>query len=221
MADENPSSTAPETSMITNKASIDSFNRGPITKYWEPAPSCSNTMSLDNMYYGWDAADSPAICPEDWTRATTFTDGGIPHNNMLTTLSVGTDTTAILCCPSGFRYLTEGHHSQDRPSEHQLILGRVACLRKRHSCNVPCFPGEFWQRFRGKSICFIFWQKCAYMLYKAVPCLLESLIGEKCIVGQARSATPTESSAPRVHALGTAPLRRSSPIGLARKVLVY
>lgn len=42
--------------MITNKASIDSFNRGPITKYWEPAPSCSNTMSLDdNMYYGYGA----------------------------------------------------------------------------------------------------------------------------------------------------------------------
>jgi hypothetical protein len=42
--------------MITNKASIDSYNRGPITKYWEPAPSCSKTMSRDdNMYYGWGA----------------------------------------------------------------------------------------------------------------------------------------------------------------------
>ncbi|KAL5377441.1 hypothetical protein DPSP01_009779 [Paraphaeosphaeria sporulosa] len=137
MADLSPSSTAPETSMITNKASIDSFNRGPITKRWEPAPSCSETMSFDNnMYYGWGAAGvvdsacyplgtmkyddikpasswelyyySPAACPDDWARALTFTDG-IPHNNMLTTLSVSASTTAILCCPSGFRYYTEGH----------------------------------------------------------------------------------------------------------------
>ncbi|KAJ4355624.1 uncharacterized protein N0V89_003644 [Didymosphaeria variabile] len=139
----------PETTMITAKASIEAFNRGPITKYWEPAPSCSNTMSKDaNMYYGWGASGvidtacypmgtlkyndikpasawdlyyySPAICPKEWTVATTYSDN-IPKNDALTSLSVGTSTTAVLCCPSGFSYYTQGHVCTSTIKEDQTL----------------------------------------------------------------------------------------------------
>lgn len=128
MSDEVPSSTAPQTFMITNAASIEAMNRGPITKYFEPASTCQNVMSYDgNMYYGWgesgvvdtacypmgtvksqDIVDrtawelfyySPAVCPGGWETVTRF-ETGVPHENLLTSFTLGTATSAALCCPS-------------------------------------------------------------------------------------------------------------------------
>ena len=127
MSDENPSATAPVLSMITDAAEIKEYNRGPITSYWEAPASCASTMSFDgNMYYGFgdkgiidtscypmgtmrsqEIVDktawglyyySPAVCPGGWDTVTKYT-SGIPHENSLTTLSVGKETTAVLCCP--------------------------------------------------------------------------------------------------------------------------
>ena len=127
MSDKSPSATTPETVMITQAASINAFNRGPITKYWAPPTSCASTMSYDgNLYYGYGAlglldtacypmgtkksADvvdatawklyyySPAVCPGGWDVVTKFT-SGVPAEDLVTSISLGSDTSAALCCP--------------------------------------------------------------------------------------------------------------------------
>lgn len=128
MSDEAPTSTEAQRSMITDAASIEAFNRGPITKYFAPASTCQDVMSYDgNMYYGWgekglidtacypmgtltsqDIVDrtawelfyySPAVCPGGWDTVTKF-ETGVPHENLLTSISLGSATSAVLCCPS-------------------------------------------------------------------------------------------------------------------------
>ncbi|KAM3076046.1 hypothetical protein ACMFMG_006441 [Clarireedia jacksonii] len=45
--------------------------------------------------------DSPAVCPQGWTRAATITSSFGAYGVQL---SLGTDTTAVVCCPQGFSY---------------------------------------------------------------------------------------------------------------------
>ncbi|KAF1969479.1 hypothetical protein BU23DRAFT_557657 [Bimuria novae-zelandiae CBS 107.79] len=137
MSNEDATATAPTTSMITEPASIREYNRGPITKYYEPPSSCAATMSFDgNMYYGWGDAGildtacypmgtlkkeeiepastwdlyyySPAVCPGGWDTITKFT-SGVGGVDTLTSIALGPGTSAALCCPSDYVYHTFGH----------------------------------------------------------------------------------------------------------------
>ena len=125
---EEPTATTPVTTTITSPAEIREYNRGPITKYYEPALSCQATMSFDgNMYYGYGGAGildtacypmgtmksfdivpastwelyyySPAVCPGGWDTVTKFTTG-VPAANSETVIALGRGTSAALCCPS-------------------------------------------------------------------------------------------------------------------------
>ncbi|PQE27953.1 hypothetical protein CJF30_00009153 [Rutstroemia sp. NJR-2017a BBW] len=49
-----------------------------------------------------DLIDSPALCPQGWTRAATVTSSFGAYGVQL---SLGTDTTAVVCCPQGFSYM--------------------------------------------------------------------------------------------------------------------
>jgi hypothetical protein len=56
-------------------------------------------ISFTNISY-WrmahDLIDSPAVCPQGWSRAATVTSSfGVSGVQ----LSLGTDTTAVVCCP--------------------------------------------------------------------------------------------------------------------------
>ncbi|CAI6325709.1 unnamed protein product [Periconia digitata] len=57
----------------------------------------SKTESWFSYYY------SPGICPQGWQTATTFT-SSFPGFNGVDGLKLGSDTSAALCCPSGFTY---------------------------------------------------------------------------------------------------------------------
>ncbi|KAJ4290295.1 hypothetical protein N0V90_010511 [Kalmusia sp. IMI 367209] len=143
------SATSSSVPLITAAASIAKLNRGPITKYYEPAESCSKTLSLDiNMYYGWGAQGildtacyprgtkdykdfvsspawdlyyySPAICPGGWAAVTKFT-SFVDGTNEESTMALGSDTTAQLCCPSGFEYSFGGHVCTSAITRDQVV----------------------------------------------------------------------------------------------------
>ncbi|KAL5371016.1 hypothetical protein DPSP01_014541 [Paraphaeosphaeria sporulosa] len=64
------------------------------------------------MYYY-----SPAICPYNWIVATTF-QSDVPGGSVI---PLDTQTTAALCCPSGFHYLGAGHRCVSTVSRDQRI----------------------------------------------------------------------------------------------------
>ncbi|KAH8805101.1 hypothetical protein F5884DRAFT_440466 [Xylogone sp. PMI_703] len=125
------STTSPDP-VVTDQAVIASFNRGPVTSVFVPPASCLSTLTkIVSMYFGHEDGDyydpacfpsstipesktqwdlfyySPAQCPQGWSEATTFTSSFTGHHD--STLSLGADTTAVLCCPSGYSYLDYNH----------------------------------------------------------------------------------------------------------------
>ncbi|KAH7393866.1 hypothetical protein DE146DRAFT_110279 [Phaeosphaeria sp. MPI-PUGE-AT-0046c] len=131
------SSSKPRTSTyITDQAQIASYNRGPITSRLALPASCTQTLTyISNLYFGHyssvfdtacvatgtlDSAQlapgsawakyyySPAICPPGWTVAATFSKcfEVVPLDQCL---SLGPETSAGLCCPSGYTSYRSGH----------------------------------------------------------------------------------------------------------------
>ncbi|KAH8803462.1 hypothetical protein F5884DRAFT_837287 [Xylogone sp. PMI_703] len=80
------------------------FARQGSPNYCDPAyyPSSTDAGSQWEIYYY-----SPAQCPQGWSEATTFTSSFLGYHT--SPLSLGSDTTAVLCCPSGYRYFSFGH----------------------------------------------------------------------------------------------------------------
>ncbi|KAB2105162.1 hypothetical protein AG0111_0g7104 [Alternaria gaisen] len=128
--------TAPASTVtIIDQNQISSFNRGPITSLFVPPSSCTATISSFSswLFFGHFYEDydpdcypqvsgstipgyrlwgsyyySPAICPADWTIATTFSDV-VPVYPSPTVFALGSATTAALCCPSWVFILHVSH----------------------------------------------------------------------------------------------------------------
>ncbi|KAF8851838.1 hypothetical protein BDZ45DRAFT_695594 [Acephala macrosclerotiorum] len=110
------------TTYITDQASIAAFNRGPVTATFTPPASCLSTLTsqTNQIYFGHRGggyldtacypANSPAQCPSGWAQATSITNSYFGRD--ATQLTLGTDTTAIVCCPSGYFYVGDGHACQ-------------------------------------------------------------------------------------------------------------
>ncbi|KAH7321970.1 hypothetical protein BKA65DRAFT_556302 [Rhexocercosporidium sp. MPI-PUGE-AT-0058] len=126
--------TSISTTTITNPASIALYNRGPATAIFTPPASCLATLtSKSDMYIGhrttgyfdpacypasttdrglagWDLYYySPAQCPSGWASATRLV-SSIGQGG--TFLTIGSETTAVVCCPSNFHYFGAGHQCQ-------------------------------------------------------------------------------------------------------------
>ncbi|RDW65038.1 hypothetical protein BP6252_10689 [Coleophoma cylindrospora] len=129
------SATVMTTSIISDRATISTFNRGPLQTSFAPAASCLSTLTWSStLYFGhwgpgvadtscypkssgekrtsdWDMYYySPGICPDGWSHAATFSSSypGISHS----ALSIASETTAVLCCPLGYQYLVDGFGHQ-------------------------------------------------------------------------------------------------------------
>ncbi|CAI9631341.1 hypothetical protein GT037_003297 [Alternaria burnsii] len=132
------STSSPEaTTIISDQDIISGYNRGSITSVFEAPPSCTETitfassalflghwgLNFDQACYpiasnpsatpapsrGWEAYYySPALCPADWTTATTFSDI-VPIYPSPSAFALGSATTAAICCPSGFSLYLQGH----------------------------------------------------------------------------------------------------------------
>ncbi|KUJ13118.1 uncharacterized protein LY89DRAFT_785617 [Mollisia scopiformis] len=129
-----PSSSSTSTTFITDQVSIAAFNRGPVTASFTPPVSCLSTLTLFNsqFYFGhraegyfdtacypsstsslaadaWDVYYySPAQCPSGWAQATSI---AYSFGRSATQLSLGSDTTAVVCCP-GYFYVGNDHACQ-------------------------------------------------------------------------------------------------------------
>ncbi|RDW63371.1 hypothetical protein BP6252_10916 [Coleophoma cylindrospora] len=122
---------------VADLSSTPTFNRGALTTPFTTPSSCLDfytTMDQGTFYFGhystndfdpscyppgqqtnWDIYYySPAtICPPGWTNITTFSASFPGHSNTMLTLSP--ETTAVLCCPLGFSYISSigiGHKCQ-------------------------------------------------------------------------------------------------------------
>ncbi|CZR69612.1 uncharacterized protein PAC_19512 [Phialocephala subalpina] len=124
------------TTYITDQSSIAAFNRGPVTATFTPPASCLSTLTLQTgqIYFGhqgagyldtacypastsslgphaWDVYYySPAQCPSGFSQATSVTNSYF--GRAATQLTLGADTTAMVCCPSGYHYRADGHACQ-------------------------------------------------------------------------------------------------------------
>ncbi|KAH6875226.1 hypothetical protein BKA58DRAFT_467051 [Alternaria rosae] len=143
----------PTATFITDQNVIEGFNRGSITTVFTPPPSCTETITsatgalfvghyrldFDQECYpkasgpseapapssGWDAYYySPAICPAGWTAATTFT-SAIPIHPTPSAYSLGSATTAALCCPLGYSLFLDGHQCSSIITANQVLTVRI------------------------------------------------------------------------------------------------
>ncbi|KAH7393628.1 hypothetical protein BKA64DRAFT_92458 [Cadophora sp. MPI-SDFR-AT-0126] len=133
-AESSETTTSISTTTLTDPASIAVYNRGPATAIFTPPTSCLKTLtSKSDMYVGhrttgyfdpacypasttdrglagWDVYYySPAQCPSGWASATRLI-SSIGRGE--TYLTIGSDTTAVVCCPSNFRYVGDGDGHQ-------------------------------------------------------------------------------------------------------------
>ncbi|APA09131.1 hypothetical protein sscle_04g039010 [Sclerotinia sclerotiorum 1980 UF-70] len=119
--------------LITDPPKISAYNRGPILTTFVPPASCLSTLTFStDMYFGhrdkgyvdaacfpssttdygpWENAwgvyyYSPGICPQGWSQAATLSSS---FGKGTTQLKLGDETTAVVCCPSGFSYSSDGH----------------------------------------------------------------------------------------------------------------
>ncbi|KAF2114096.1 hypothetical protein BDV96DRAFT_647582 [Lophiotrema nucula] len=86
--------------------------------YPKPTVPVNNLVTPSSWNSYWY---SPAVCPQSWTQATTFATV-MPGGDDLTLISLGTDTTAALCCPSGYRYKGSGHICTSDIKQNQVLL---------------------------------------------------------------------------------------------------
>ncbi|KAH7092479.1 hypothetical protein FB567DRAFT_576852 [Paraphoma chrysanthemicola] len=142
------STSEPTKTIISDRPLISSANRGPIISLWELPASCTATLSSTPglLYFGHHGSvfgtscyptgsngavptasndwasfyHSPAICPYGWVTATTFSAsfGIFPSPRYL---SLGPETSAALCCPSGYSYYENGPQCFSAVSQEQLI----------------------------------------------------------------------------------------------------
>ncbi|KAH8683283.1 hypothetical protein BGZ60DRAFT_216181 [Tricladium varicosporioides] len=121
MSSSTSSASSISTTTISASSSIASFNRGPVTAQFTLPKSCLSTLTFGtDMYFGhrsigyadgacypasttdrglagWDIYYySPAQCPSGWTGARTATS---TFGRDRTYLSLGKETTAVVCCP--------------------------------------------------------------------------------------------------------------------------
>lgn len=72
-----------------------------VLPVWVPTRGMSiivrATASLRDLETDFES-DSPAQCPSGWAQATTVTNSYFGRD--ATQLTLGTDTTAVVCCPS-------------------------------------------------------------------------------------------------------------------------
>ncbi|PVH76832.1 hypothetical protein DL98DRAFT_517681 [Cadophora sp. DSE1049] len=131
---ETATSTSISTTTLTDPASIALYNRGPATAIFTPPTSCVDTLtSKSDMYVGHRTTGyfdpscypasttdrglagwglyyySPAQCPSGWASATRLI-SSIGQGE--TFLTIGSDTTAVVCCPSNYRYVGARHKCQ-------------------------------------------------------------------------------------------------------------
>ncbi|KUJ14473.1 uncharacterized protein LY89DRAFT_736507 [Mollisia scopiformis] len=145
-------------SIITDATSISAFNRGPIPTQFSAPTSCLSTLTSVNgaggLYFGHNGDEyfdtacfptptlttssvqwnlyyySPVIsCPSGWYTAAVATSsfGGLSD----TYLSIGSATTAALCCPSGYTALNYDHQCDS-----QFPLGTNTILYKNPSSAI-------------------------------------------------------------------------------------
>ncbi|PVH97497.1 hypothetical protein DM02DRAFT_616514 [Periconia macrospinosa] len=147
------SKTSSSQTLITDPASIAKYNRGPITTLFKQPTSCLSTLTQDPnkksiyavhgisgyfdqaclplgiLQHGdvtavsawWTYYNSPAICPSGWTEAVTFSKE-LPVNGP--PLQLGSDTSAVCCCPPSFTYPVSagnGHACASMISQSQVI----------------------------------------------------------------------------------------------------
>jgi hypothetical protein len=67
----------------------------------------------------WGPPDSPAICPHSWTPAQTFT--SLTWGFGSVRIDLGTETTAVLCCPSGYDKGGYGHACTSKVAKDQTL----------------------------------------------------------------------------------------------------
>ncbi|KAL2061569.1 hypothetical protein VTL71DRAFT_6946 [Oculimacula yallundae] len=122
----------PTTIWISEPSEIAKFNRGPVTGTFSQPAACFETLTttdgISNLHFGhwgdlpyktacypsatqaslnWDIYYySPAQCPSEWGPVKTFE--GFMEGYAGTSISIGSDTTALLCCPLGYTS-TDGH----------------------------------------------------------------------------------------------------------------
>ncbi|CZR63619.1 uncharacterized protein PAC_13516 [Phialocephala subalpina] len=127
------STSSASSTIITAAASIALLNRGPILDVFSAPTSCLSTLTVvaNGLYFGHNggdyedpacypsatsickirdllAADSPAVaCPSGWYKAQTATSTFGGYSDAY--LTIGSDTTAVLCCPSGYTALYFNH----------------------------------------------------------------------------------------------------------------
>ncbi|KAH8599987.1 hypothetical protein B0O99DRAFT_611517 [Bisporella sp. PMI_857] len=154
-------SSSRSTVTFTDASVISDYNRGAVYTTFTPPASCLSTLTYSsNMYFGhrgngyFDSACypetrnvnasggwnfyyySPAQCPQGWQQATKLsTQLGIGSSGIPTQIPLDSETTAYVCCPSGYTYAGLGHQCQS------LALARTTFVYKKPDWDGQKFIG--------------------------------------------------------------------------------
>ncbi|OCL05950.1 hypothetical protein AOQ84DRAFT_390542 [Glonium stellatum] len=208
--------TASVTATMNDSNLIASYNRGPITTYFDFPTSCLSTLTSSSpLFFGhfydsyvdpscyplgtlsasdvvgtdsWDLYYySPGYCPNGWRAVTTISSvfpASLSIGSILYTgISLGPDTTAAICCPSGYQYasasetLPAGHLCSTSLTENTVL-----------SFLLPTNDGDKW--LIG-NISTTTWSTGEYIFGDGIPIWWKS--GDLSILSSAATATPPTS----------------------------